>query len=183
MRNKAYNFSTYSFRIGDEILVDANIWLYLFPAPMNSQERFATQYSHGFSRMISDGAQPVLDPLVLSEYLNRYCRIEWAGQYNTQYPYFKDFRKSQDFQQVAQTASVFAKRILTMCSIHNTPAKDLDVAQAIDDFETAAVDFNDSLLVDVCRKHGFKLLTNDADFQSGGIEVLTTNPRLLQACV
>ena len=37
-------------------------------------------------------------------------------------------------------------------------------------------------LTETCRRNGWKLVTNDADFTTGGIEVLTTNPMLLRAC-
>lgn len=45
MNNKAYNLASYSFTTGEEILLDANIWHYLFPAPGNPQYYFANQYS------------------------------------------------------------------------------------------------------------------------------------------
>lgn len=48
--------------------------------------------------------------------------------------------------------------------------------------QAGSLDFNDGVLVEVCRIRGWKLLTNDADMQLGGIEVLTTNPKLLAAC-
>jgi len=62
------------------------------------------------------------------------------------------------------------------------PASELDLNQALADFSSGGVDFNDALLVDICKKRNIKLMTNDGDFQDGGIEVLTTNPRLLRAC-
>jgi predicted nucleic acid-binding protein len=182
MKNKAYDFRAYAFTVGEEIVVDTNIWLYMFPAPKNSLDPFSIQYSNGFYRMKKEGAQPVLDPLILSEYLNRYCRIEWSAQYRPLYPEFKSFRKSPDFKKTASSAAFFARRINRLCQSHKTSANNLDINQAIDDFESGALDFNDALLTDICKKNGFKLLTNDADFLSGGIEVLTTNPELLTAC-
>jgi len=89
MSNKVYDLSSYSFSSGEQILVDANIWLYLFPAPGNPQQSFARQYSAAFSRLVRAQAKPVLDPIVLSEYLNRYCRIEWEGNFKSQYRTFK----------------------------------------------------------------------------------------------
>jgi hypothetical protein len=38
------------------------------------------------------------------------------------------------------------------------------------------------MLVETCRLRGWKLLTNDADMTLGGIELLTSNPKLLAAC-
>lgn len=182
MNNKAHDLSTYPFASGEQILVDANIWLYLFPAPANPHRHFARQYSTAFSRLIGARAQPVIDPIVLSEYLNRYCRIEWDGDYKNQYPTFKKFRQSADFHAVASSARTFAGRILNFCQIHSVSPDELDIKQALTDFVSGQVDFNDALLVDLCKKRNLKLMTNDADFQQGGIEVLTTNPRLLRAC-
>jgi Predicted nucleic acid-binding protein, contains PIN domain len=182
MKNKAYDLSSYSFSSDEQVLVDTNVWLYLFPAPTGPSNRFATQYSTAFSNLVSAHAQPVLDPMVLSEYLNRYIRIEWEGNYKYRYPKFKDFRNSTDFKTVASAAEIFAKRILSFCQIHSIPANELDLNQALAVFSAGGEDFNDALLVDICKNRNLKLMTNDSDFQDGGIEVLTTNPRLLRAC-
>lgn len=107
-------------------------------------------------------------------------RIEWEGNYRSLYPKFKGFRKSQDFSAVVSTAETFAKRILSFCKVHSIPARELDLNMALADFSSGKVDFNDALLVDTCKKRNLKLMTNDSDFQEGGIEVLTTNLRLLR---
>ncbi len=182
MNNKAYDLTSYSFSQGEQILIDTNIWLYLFPAPGNPQQPFARQYSSAFSRLVSAQAQPMLDPMVLSEYLNRYCRIEYEGHFKTRYSTFKQFRQSRDFSGVASCAGTFVSRILNFCQVHSLPANELDLNQALNDFASGQADFNDALLIDVCKKRKLKLMTNDADFQRGGIELLTTHPRLLRAC-
>ncbi|TWI73968.1 putative nucleic acid-binding protein [Desulfobotulus alkaliphilus] len=182
MRNKAYDLSSYSFSSDEQILVDTNVWLYLFPAPTGSSNKLAAQYSTAFSNLVSAKAQPVLDPIVLSEYLNRYVRIEWEGNYKSRHPKFKDFRNSSDFSTVASVAEAFSKKILSFCQIHSIPANELDLNQALADFSAGKVDFNDAILVDICKKRNLKLMTNDGDFQNGGIKVLTSNPRLLRAC-
>ncbi len=182
MRNKAYDLSCYAFAAGEQILVDTNVWLYLFPAPVNPPHHVAQQYSKAFANLLSAEAEPVLDPLIVSEYLNRYIRIEWQGVYKRAYPAFKDFRRSPDFSSVASAAETFAKRILRFCTVHSIPANELDLPLALADFSSGNVDFNDALLVDICKKRNLKLMTHDGDFQDGGIEVLTTNLRLLRAC-
>ncbi len=124
MNNKAYDLASYSFASGEPILVDANIWLYLFPAPGNPRQHFAHQYSSAFSRLVSAQAQPVLDPMVLSEYLNRYCRIEWEGNFKSQYQTFKQFRQSADFGPVVLSAHAFAAKILLLlASSVNSPSR------------------------------------------------------------
>ena len=182
MRNKAFDISSYPFVNGEQILVDTNIWFFLFPATGNPLPKYATQYSQAFSRLITAKAQPVLDPMVLSEYLNRYARLEWKGQFKNKYKEYKPFRNSFDFKLITPSMETFAKKIMMLSKIHSISADQLDLAQALTDFVQGGVDFNDAILVDVCRKRNIKLMTNDGDFLTGGIEILTSNPRLLHAC-
>jgi len=181
MKNKVCNLSTYTFFEGEKILIDTNIWIYLFPPPGNTQANYVRNYSKAFQRLIKAKASPVLDSIILSEYLNSYCRIEWEGSYKTAYPVFKNFRKSKDFTGVSATASAFARQIVRLCTTHETAANELDLHWSIKCFESGLLDFNDAILIDICQKRGLKLLTNDADFRSGGIEILTINSKLLQA--
>lgn len=183
MNNKAYDLSSYSFQQGEKILLDTNIWLYLFPAPTNSSNNYAKKYSKAFSNLLSAKAQPVLDSMILSEYLNRYIRIEWAGNYKLKYPIFKDFRKSYDFFHVGKSAEIFANKILSFCEIHSISANELDLKKALAGFSLGKVDFNDAILVEICKKRDLKLMTNDGDFLDGGIEVLTANKYLLKFCL
>ena len=182
MNNKAYDLASYSFTQGEEILVDSNIWLYLFPAPGNPQRNFVRQYSSAFLRLMNAQAQPVLDPMVLSEYLNRYCRIEYDGHFKNKYSSFKQFRQSTDFIPIAISAQTFASKILNCCQTHSLPPNELDLKSVLADFASGQADFNDALFVDICKKRQLKLMTNDADFQRGGIDVLTINQKLLKAC-
>ena len=107
MNNKAYDLTSYSFSQGERILIDTNIWLYLFPAPGDPKQKFAKEYSSAFSQLVNAQAVPVLDLMVLSEYLNRYCRIEWEGRFKDRFSRFKNFRKSKDFLSVASSAQKF----------------------------------------------------------------------------
>ena len=182
MRNRAHDLTTYAFSSGEALLLDANVWLYLFPAPSSPLPGFARKYSGAFKSMLTAKAYLALDVLVLSEYLNRYCRIEWSALHKVAHPAFKAFRQSADFMPVGKGAAIFAHNILKYCSRHDHLFATADVAQALTDFELGAHDFNDGLLAESCRHHGWKLVTDDRDFTNGGIEVLTTNPVLLKAC-
>lgn len=182
MKNKAYDIAAYSFSKGESFLLDANIWLYLFPAPSDFIPRFAITYSAALKKMMSAGAEIVLDVLILSEYLNSYCRIEWRALHKSTYPIFKAFRKSVDFAAVAQGATLFAQRILDLSSRYDHPFDGANLTQILADFQSGVYDLNDGLLVETCRHHGWKLITNDGDFTTGGIEVVTGNPGLLKAC-
>ena len=181
-RNKAHDLAAYSFSCGETLLLDANVWLYLYPPPSTSKRKLAAQYSAGLKSMRSAGAALKMDAMVLSEYLNAYCRIEWKALHRARYPRFKSFRKSVAFKAIGKSAASFARSILKLCWCHDHPFSAANISQVLVDFETGATDFNDGLLAETCRQHGWKLVTNDGDFTSGGIELLTTNPRLLAVC-
>lgn len=180
MKNKAYDLTAYTFSKDEILLLDANVWLYLFPAPSDKSSHFTASYSRALKHMLAAKVQLVLDALILSEYLNRYCRIEYNAQKTGLS--FKDFRNSPDFPAVGKAASAYAKRIISMSCLYDHPFASTDIFQVLGNFETGQHDFNDGLLAHVCLKNKWKLVTNDGDFTTGGIEVLTVNNRLLSAC-
>lgn len=182
MKNKAYNLSNYNFVKDETLVIDTNVWLYLFPAPSDSKRSFTRQYSAAFKVILDTKVTVVINSLILSEYLNRYCRIEWEALYKITYPKFKDFRQSADYTSVGQQAASFAKNILKFCSKKDDDFTGANVAQILSDFESGIVDFNDGLIADSCFRYGWKLITHDGDFIEGGIDVLTTNQKLLANC-
>ena len=132
--------------------------------------------------MMSKKTQLVMDALVLGEYLNAYCRIGWKASYKEKYRGFKDFCKSTDFSVIGKGAATFARSMLKLCTRCDYPFATVNVTQTLADFEIGADDFNDGLLVETCRHNNWKLITHDSDFTSGGIGILTGNPKLLAAC-
>jgi predicted nucleic acid-binding protein len=182
MKNKAYNLTGYTFVKDDVLLLDANIWLYLFPAPSDSKKSLVQNYSAVFKDIKIAKATLVINSLILSEYLNRYIRLEWSALHKKAHPDYKKFRQSSDYSLVGQHAAYYAKTILKFCVRKDDGFSVVDIGQIMKDFETGVVDFNDGLIVDSCLRNGWKLVTHDGDFTDGGIEVLTANSELLRAC-
>lgn len=179
--NKAHDARWYSFKNDEPFLLDASVWLYLFAAPSDPKSSFADGYSQVFKKMLVGKVSLILDALVLSEYLNRYIRIEYRA-WTSKYPNLKDFRKSSDFGPVAQSAATQAKQILKLCSCCDHLFSKCDLTRVLTDFENGLMDLNDGMLIEACRLNGWKFLTNDSDCVLGGIHLLTIHPRLLKAC-
>ena len=182
MKNKALDARAYSFQPDEPILIDANVWLYLEPPAAQPTPPWAAAYSAAFSRILLAKAQPVVDALVLSEYINRYIRLEYEAAWKSAYPRFKDFRQSPDGALILQSAVAETGLILKAASARDTQLAGIDMPKIFVQIQTGAIDFNDGLLIENCRLNGWKLLTHDADMTTGGIDVLTTNKRLLSAC-
>ena len=122
--------------------------------------------------------------MVLSEYINRFCRIEHEAYCKGMgFLEYKDFRSTDDFLYVASAASDSAKEILS------TPAilirgvdADLRLCDMVDKFATGRIDFNDCLYVEECLKNKWPIVTNDSDFgySDMDIEVWTANDNLIK---
>jgi len=147
-RNKAHDISTYAFKKDEPLLLNTNVRLYLFAGPCSYDKAHALKYSAALKRIKSAGSRLVMDAMVLSEYLNTYCRIEWMALHRGAYPRFKEFRQSPDFKPVSETAAIFAKEILKLCTRHNHPFETMDMPQVLSDFEAGTYDTNDGLIKD-----------------------------------
>ena len=181
-KNRAHDAAAYTYQAGEPILIDANVWLYLLPPASQPTPSWAVAYSSTFSRLLQAKAQPVVDALVLSEYLNRYVRIEYDAAWRGAYPRFKDFRQSRDGANILQAAVAEVTQILKNSSSRDTGLENVDMPAVLGAVQNGIVDFNDGLLIQNCRLNGWKLLTHDGDMTLGGIDLLTTNKKLLNAC-
>ena len=180
MKNKAFDARSHAFSNSDSILVDANIWLYLL-GPASVSPRWSAIYSGVFNRIDSAGSSLFLDILVLSEFINRFARLEMQRIQPAQIN-FKHFRESADYPPVAQSIESQVNVILSLCQPIDHPFSEWNLAELLKDFSTGTVDWNDQLIAENCRKQGLTLLTNDGDFIHGGISVFTANTKLLTAC-
>lgn len=179
-KNKAYNATKYTFQEGESVLIDANVLIYLFPPTTQPPPNFAKNYSQALKNLLTAKARPVIDSLVLSEYINRYLRLEYNSTWSATYTDFKSFRNSGDFVAVGNSAIIASKEVLKIASRCDTIFSKVDIQEVLS--ELGNLDFNDGVLVEMCRLQGWKLLTNDGDLIIGGIEVLTTNHKLITAC-
>ncbi|HEX7027377.1 MAG TPA: hypothetical protein VF268_09055 [Gammaproteobacteria bacterium] len=180
--NKAYNAANYAFQADEVILVDANVWLFLQPPAAQPTPQWAIAYSRVFARLLTSKAKPIIDALVLSEYLNRYLRLEYNAAWKESHPDFKAFRQSAGGIALAKKAVTDVKHILQLAEPQDTPLSQTDLPSVLDLLDTGTIDINDGVLIESCRLNNWKLLTHDADMILGGIDVLTTNKRLLRQC-
>src|SRR5436190_16859722 len=144
-RNKAHPVRSYPFQDGETILIDANVWLFLHPPPGDSGSGWAKDYSDAYRRLIAAKAKPVTDAMVLSEYLNRYFRIEYDAGWKEEFKTFKSFRMSARFPPVAEDAVAEVRQIVKLATVQDTPASRFSLDAILEGTEAGAVDFNDAV--------------------------------------
>ena len=177
MRYNAIAVSNYNFTSQDKILLDANIWVYLY-GPPKLKSRWRPIYNKVFNDILSANSQIYIDVLVVSEFINSYARLEWkftAPHINK----FKDFRNDPSFKPVAVNIAADVKHVLNHCSRVESCFTTLDMEVLLTDYETGNFDFNDQVITEICKNNGFTLITNDGDFKTQEIPILTANPNLL----
>ena len=174
MAHKAVEVRHYNFTPQDKLFLDANIWFYLY-GPQKPGNHWVRIYSTVFGSILNAKSRIYIDVLVVSEFINTYARLQWK----LVVPHiksFKAFRNSPHFKQVAQDIAADAKRVIDHCSRLESGFATLAIDDLLTDYAAGNSDFNDQVITELCKSNGLTLVTNDRDFRSQEIPILTTNP-------
>ena len=173
-----------SFDSMHPVFFDANVWLSLYAPPSDEEEHWKAEYTKVLNRVVSNNVPVILDSIVIGEYINRFCRIEfsaYAGPNSKQT--FKQFRDNEPdiYQPIAQSVVANVKEILELPLVKrvNGVFASMDLVSMLDEFALGKKDWNDQQIVDMCKRNACSLITNDADFKDADIQILTCNSRLL----
>ena len=176
------------YSASQSVFFDANVWLSLYAPPSGVNNYWKGEYSKVLSLIVAGNAPVLIDATVISEYINRYCRIEFQAYEEYANPLskrtFKEFRMqdSDTYKPIANSAAECVREMLEIPSIRrvNDNFADRDIHAMLNDFSMGESDWNDLQIADLCRRNDCALLTNDADFEDSDIEVFTCNKRLLR---
>jgi predicted nucleic acid-binding protein len=181
MMSNAQDITSYQFSNADSLVFDTNVWLYIY-GPQGSPVDFKSRaYSNAFANALRENSQIWVDVLVISEFVNRFARIEYDIQYpnKANRPDFKHFRNSPDFKPVAQTIVAAMRKILKFAARTESGLTSINVDALLAEFENGGCDFNDQILMRLCISQNLKLVTDDIDFKGKGVNILTANKRIL----
>lgn len=169
-----YNLQTIAQISERKIFIDANILIYLFwPTGETSWE---TSYATIFRNLLKQNNELYVDFLIISEVINRVVRIEYAKSQTTLK--FKDYRNSPEGQEtLADIYLIIKDNILRQFSVVEKTFNHQELEQFL---MVDELDFVDKATLSLCQENEFVLLTNDRDFKSANIDILTTNPQILR---
>jgi len=180
MAHRAEKISTYDFKSSEALLLDANIWLFVY-GPQKPTDTRVAAYSEALAKILAAKSCIYIDVLIVSEFVNAYARMKWNLLPESSRPrYFKQFRRSEDFKPVAQDIAADVKRVLQHCTRVESGFESLAIDTLVDEYASGDSDFNDQVLTALCKKKGLKMVTDDVDFKGRGIPVITANKRLLR---
>jgi len=181
MTTTARRIEQHTFRPDDALLFDANVWLSIY-CPAEAKGRRARIYSGAIKKAQQAGSAIFVGVLVLSEFINRYARLEHhRAERSAGAPHnFKEYRRTQAFKAVAKAIADGCRRVLRSCRRTESGFESVDMGALLIEYEAGDADFNDQILAGICRTRGLTLVTHDADFGGSGLAILTANGRLLK---
>ena len=77
MKNEAHHIETYTFAADDKLLLDANIWLYIYGPQGDPADHRTRVYSAALANILAVKSHIYLDVLILSEFINRYAHLRY----------------------------------------------------------------------------------------------------------
>lgn len=156
------------------IFFDANVLIYIFWSVFGKNSVMAARYSSIYKFLIKEKIPMITSCVVLSEVINRVLRIEYnnIGRSKT----FKEFRNSSEGKQTQEDIfSIIKNQIFSVFTIQDVC---FTVEQLHHLLKADNIDFNDKIIVEICKAHNMILLTNDVDFYHTNIDILSRNHEL-----
>ena len=160
------NIKTYSPKSTDVFFFDNNVWMYLFCSLGNHNRARQSAYSSFLQSVQTARATIFISSMVISEFANRYLRMDYEQWKRTTRNYSAEFKKdyvgSTQYSTTVEEIKIQINQIMSVCekSSDNFNAIDLnDVFTHLQD-----IDFNDSYYIELAKLDNWKIVTDDKDF-------------------
>ena len=158
--------SNYTVSPTEEFFFDTNIWMFLFAPLAGARQNKQKAYSKLLGDIISRGATIWINSQVVAEYVNRCLRMEyevWRKDPQKCNGNFKhDFRQTEDYQSTLRDTKAQVSAILQKSTRYPDDFHTIDVEGIISSMGTS-LDYGDAVIVDLCKRKKYKLVTDDGD--------------------
>lgn len=179
LTNQIYHIKDYKFSSTDDLLFDANAWLYIYGPHSDCFLAEKKTYTSAMSQIRSVKGRIFVDGFVMSEFINAYASFFYNKLPADAKPVnFKTFRNTQQFQSIAEVIAAKSSRVLQKCERIETGFTSVNLEQILRDYQQGYLDFNDRVLAELCQANDLKLVTHDRDFSGENLTIITGNPNL-----
>jgi predicted nucleic acid-binding protein len=167
--------------INRKVFFDANVLLYIF-WPSGSYH-WESYYSSAYARLVRQGNELLVDFIVISEIVNRAIRLEYdkhllANNITRNNLSFKNYRNSPDGETaLIDIYSMIETEILNTFTVVGKSFTKPDIQSFL---TVDSLDFGDKAILSTCQENACILLTNDVDYKTSAIDILTSNPAILK---
>lgn len=166
MALKKIKISDFSLSPNDSILIDNSVWMYLFCPIGNHNQAHQKVYSGFVQSAKSSNATLLLNSLILSEFANRYFRMDfelWKKEKRNYGAEFKrEYVRSERYKTTAGEVRKNIKSIVRLCERTTDNFNTIQLDHVLSHIEE--IDFNDSYLIELAKIYSAKIVTDDRDF-------------------
>lgn len=162
------------------VFFDANVLIYLFwPSGFYRWENY---YSSAFASLLRQQNELCVDFLVISEIVNRAHRIEYdkhllQNNLSKHDLAYKAYRDSIDGQTAfSDIYLIVNENILNLFTVIGRSFTKADIQNFL---TIEPLDFVDKAILSTCTENKCVLCTNDKDYGGADIDILTSNPAIL----
>lgn len=182
-KNNIVRLIDYRPKSSDTYFFDNNIWMYLFCPLGNYQFKKQQAYSKFLQQLISRKLPIFINSLVLSEFANRYLRLDYdlanakAASFHN---YKRDYVGSKRFIDTVKDLKKALAQITTICQRCSDEFNSINLDDVFSLFQK--IGFNDSYYLHFAKKKNWIIVTDDSDFSNAnlpeaGVTILTYTPK------
>jgi len=164
-----------------KVFFDANVLIYIF-WPSGSLN-WENKYSSAHARLVRQQNELLVDFIVISEVVNRAIRIEYEKHLNANSITkttlsFKEYRNSADG--ISALTDIYLMVETDILNNFSIIGKSFTKSEIQSFLIIEPLDFADKGILLTCKENACVLFTNDIDYKSADIDILTSNPAILR---
>jgi len=166
MAARIIDVKTYTAKGLDVFFFDNNIWMYLF-CPLGEYNKSRQNHYSALLKSVDSSKSTIYtSSLILSEFANRYLRLDFAlwhrtnGNPNAKYK--EDYVGTKRYLETVEEVKEALRKIIGLCEKHPDNFNSISVDNILTHF--GEVDFNDSYYIELASIKNWKIVTDDQDF-------------------
>jgi predicted nucleic acid-binding protein len=166
MAAKIFDIKNFSPKSSDIFFFDNNIWMYLFCPIGNYNQKKQRAYSGFLQSVQTSRAMIFISSLILSEFANRYLRMDFEQWKNTSGKFSADFKinyvGSSQYLKTADELNIQINKIMRLCEKSSDNFNAINLNDVFTHLRS--IDFNDSYYIELAKLGNWKIVTDDRDF-------------------
>lgn len=167
---KICNIDTVYPQRGDKYILDACVLLYIFFTLGGYEKSLVRQYSTFYSNIVKSNAKILLSINLLSEFFNRFLKLEYKiylkenGYESSSFTY-KQYRKTDNFLDVIKELNeIFTYQLLPYSEFITHDINEEIIIKSLN--SSNVLDFNDVIYACSSEKYSAPIVTHDKDYFS-----------------
>lgn len=163
-----------TFNDSDKIIIDANVLIYVYcPLNSSSYDDFISHYTEILEKISKAKASVFVNSLIISEFINRWLRMDFKKSPFASADFKKDYRASERYRNTMRVILSELKKFYRQHKVTNIDDNFSNINFLSHYDKEIQNDFNDIIIAENAISNKCKILTQDGDFSKySNVEVI-----------